>query len=146
MRKSVRSGLGSRARWVSRAMLAASIVSALMFAGCSKDDDDDDDSSSGGLSGTTWERKSTSKDWDFTYSITFKSATEMSYNQKGWGMVGNKKNNYDETTNGTYEYFPDIKEGIIYCTRFTANMLVFAISDDFRTLRSKTGGDPYTKR
>ncbi len=125
-------------------LLAVAFATMAFTFSCSSDDGDG--GGGGGLSGTSWEQKSKSSSFDFTYTITFKSATEMSYNQKGWGMVGNKKNNYDQTTNGTYEYFPKTKEGIIHCSVFTANTFVFAISDDSKTMSSKTSTAKYTRR
>jgi len=91
----------------------------------------------GGLKGTSWSRSaslSRTYGYSFTYTIKFTSATNMQYNQKGWGMVNGKKNNYDDTTNGTYTYYPEIKEGWINCSALT-NPYTFYI--DGNQMKSK---------
>ena len=54
-----------------------------------------------------------------------------------------KKQNYDETTNGTYVYYPETREGWINCSVFSGWKLLFSISGD--KLSSQMGSDVYTK-
>ena len=76
---------------ISQFALAAGIVLAMVFTlSCSSGDDDE--GGGGGISGTSWEQRVTvGNTSDFTHTISFNSATGMSYNRKGWGMVGKEK-------------------------------------------------------
>jgi hypothetical protein len=113
-------------------ILALALVLGMTVVGCGEDP-----AGGSGLSGTSWSRntsQSGSYGYSFTYTIRFTSGTEMSHTQKGWGMINGKKTNYNTTTNGTYTYYPEIKEGWINCSALT-NPYTFYIDGD--QMRSK---------
>jgi len=118
------------------------VVMSLGFVSCGDDNGDSGDSGKG-LKGTSWSRKATSSTFDFTYTIKFTTNDEVMYIQKGWGMVGKEKKDYNETKNGTYVYYPEIQEGWINCSVFSGGKLVFSISGN--KLSSMTADVVYTK-
>ena len=118
-------------------LLTMTTVMSLGFLSCG------DDNVGSSLKGTSWSRRATSSTFDFTYTIKFTTKDEMTYTQKGWGMVGTKKENFDETKKGTYVYYPEIQEGWINCSVFSGGKLVFSISGN--KLSSMTGSTVYTK-
>lgn len=121
-------------KWMACVALVFTLFS---ISSCSKDDEKN-------LKGTSWSMRSSSAGkYDFTYTIRFTTEKEATYNQKGWGMVGSKKQTYDDTKTGTYVYYPEIQEGWIDCSAFSGGKLVFAISGN--ELSSKTSSTVYTK-
>lgn len=102
------------------------------------------DGSSSSLKGSSWYRTTTTNTYDFTYTINFTTENEITYTHKGWGMVGNKKQDIDDTKNGTYVYYPETQEGWINCSAFSGGKLVFSISEN--KLSSKTSSLVYTKK
>jgi hypothetical protein len=108
---------------------ALAVAFALTFNACGSDGDSGGGGVEGGvLKGSVWEQTSKSSTWDFTYTVKFTTSSDFTYNQKGWGMVGTKKENYNETIDYTYVYYPEIREGIADGIR------VFSISEDFKKL------------
>ena len=120
-------------------LLIMTVVMSLSFVSCDEDGNDD----SKGLEGTSWSRQVTSSTFDFTYTIKFTSSNEATHTQKGWGMVGKEKKNYNDTKKGTYVYYPEIQEGWVNNSAFSGGKLVFAISGN--KLSSMTGSSVYTK-
>ena len=120
-------------------MVAVAILGVFLFTSCSDDDND----VKKGLKGTSWSRQGTSSTFDFTYTIKFTTNDEATYTQKGWGMVGGKKQNINDTKNCTYVYYPEIQEGWINSSVFSGGKLVFVISGN--KLSSQTGSSVFTK-
>ncbi|MDR0586095.1 MAG: hypothetical protein LBG26_02530 [Treponema sp.] len=116
-------------------------ASAVVLAGCDNPAGGGEPGvEDGNLAGSVWVRSSKSSgQWDFTYTRTFTSDSAGTDNQKGWGMVGNKKQNYNTTTNFTYIYYPNIGQGVI-----GKNTTKFSVSSDYKTLTE--GSTIYTRQ
>jgi len=104
----------------------AMVAGVLLLVGCGDDGDGDRK-----LRGTSWVRtyKATGTyATSMTYTYYFRSADEGYYNQRGWGTTSSGKHNYDTTTDFTYIYSDDIKQGVMYGSN--GNEIVFSISSD----------------
>ena len=146
---------------ISKFALAAGIVLAMVFTlSCSSDDGDaacrvED----GALKGCIWERTyastrphETRSDWQWrgqlTSTLDFTSDSKATLNKKGKetlymsGSASRRENDVNETTNYTYVYAFNIREG--YTETNKGSKTLFSVSADFETLT--WGGNKYTKR
>jgi hypothetical protein len=123
-------------------LIALAAAIGFSLAGCDNGTTEVDGVEDGNLAGSIWQRKASSSSFDFTYTYTFTSSSAGTYNQNGWGMVGYKKENYNETTNFTYIY--DGVANRIGVITTGSSQLPFSISEDYQTLT--VNGSKHTRK
>ncbi|MDR2071539.1 MAG: hypothetical protein LBP81_09025 [Treponema sp.] len=121
-------------------LLGLALAFGILISGCDNGSTGVED---GDLSGSIWQRTIKSSTYDFTDTYTFTSTGAGNLNHKGWGMVGSKKNNYNDTTNFTYIYDGAVNRlGVI--TTSGGSKSPFSISSDYQTLT--VGSTKYTRK
>jgi len=121
-------------------LVAVAIATMAFTFSCSSNNDDEGGGGGGGggddsdyhLDGSVWTR---SNPGGFDYFVEFESKTDVKITIMG--MMGNQY--ITDVYEGTYTYYPNIREGIMYC--YPHNGSKIELSSDHNTLT--IGGSTY---
>jgi len=80
-----------------------------------------------------------------TLTLTFTTENEMKLNSSG-NIPGYGFPPWNDTYNGTYVYYSNIKEGWLNCNYWNTGKFVFALSEDSKKLVSTTSTTVFTKK